>query len=263
MGIDHRRQCLAGLFPGLITKSRDQAKVAEMNSNMQTSSSPPGTWEELWAPNDERDYQTVLSYITSEDTVLEIGAGDLRLAKRMAEIARWTYAIEIQKAIIDKAAHAATLPKNLVVICGDARTTPFPPGITVAILLMRHCTHFDLYVKKLQNTGCRRLITNARWGSGVELIDLHAPRPTFEELEIGWYACLCGAAGFKTGPLERLKAETMSSVAEVRNCPRCEETDHSLPIPDPFKWREDTTLEPIPISPDLPTDIKTLYQEGV
>jgi hypothetical protein len=94
---------------------------------------------------------------------------------------------------------------------------------------MRHCTHFDLYVKKLQNTGCRRLITNARWGSGVELIDLHAPRPTFEELEIGWYACLCGAAGFKTGLLERLKAETMSSVAEVRNCPRCEETDHFCP----------------------------------
>jgi hypothetical protein len=31
--------------------------------------------------------------------VLEIGAGDLRLAKRTAEIARWTYAIEIQKAV--------------------------------------------------------------------------------------------------------------------------------------------------------------------
>jgi hypothetical protein len=128
---------------------------------------------------------------------------------------------------------------------------------------MRHCTHFDLYVQKLQVASCNRLITNARWGSGVEVIDLHAPRLPFDELDIGWYACLCGAAGFKTGPLELLRAETMSSVTEVRKCPHCKDTDHSLHIPDPIKWREDTTLEPIPIFPDQPTDIKTLYQEGV
>jgi hypothetical protein len=63
---------------------------------------------------------------------------------------------------------------NLVVIHGDARYVAFPNGITTAVLLMRHCTHFDLYVKKLQAVGCRTLITNARWRSGVEVIDLHA-----------------------------------------------------------------------------------------
>jgi SAM-dependent methyltransferase len=123
---------------------------------------------------------------------LEIGAGDLRLARRLAEITRRVYAIEIQPAVLEKAGPTAKLPQNLDVVQGDACQIPFPPNITAAVLLMRHCSHFDLYVQKLLATGCSRLITNARWGAGVEVIDLHTPRRSFDEIDIGWYACLCG-----------------------------------------------------------------------
>ena len=41
-------------------------------------------WESLWAPYDQATYQLVLDQIRPEDTILEIGAGDLRLAHQMA-----------------------------------------------------------------------------------------------------------------------------------------------------------------------------------
>jgi hypothetical protein len=234
-----------------------------MSSSVQPSSTLEYSWESLWAPYSETCYRAVLSEISPEDTLLEIGAGDLRLARRMADIARWVYAIEIQKALLEEKPNpAVTRPNNLEVIHGDARTIPFPPGITAAILLMRHCSHFDLYVKKLLAAGCNRLITNARWGDGVEVIELNTPRQSFDEMEIGWYACLCGTTGFKTGPLELLEAETTLSVAEVHNCPRCI-AGHYPPVrTGQITSKEVETLEHIPTFPDLPTDIKTLYQEG-
>jgi SAM-dependent methyltransferase len=216
------------------------------------------SWEELWAPYDERSYQAVLSAIVPQDSVVEIGAGDLRLARRIAEITRRVYAIEIQPAVLEKAGLTAKFPQNLEVIPGDARKIPFPPDITAAVLLMRHCSHFDLYVQKLLAAGCSRLITNARWSNGVEVIHLHTPRRSFDEIDIGWYACLCGQTGFKTGPLELLRAETVSSATEVHNCPRCCAAGNQRQI----NCREYQTVEPIPIFLDLPTKIKTLYQEG-
>jgi hypothetical protein len=234
-----------------------------MSYSFQPSSALEYSWEALWAPYDEASYQAVLSYINPQDIVVDIGAGDLRLAKRMAVIAALVYAIEIQQAILEKAGPPTCLPKNLKVINADARTVHFPSGITTAVLLMRHCTHFDLYVKKILAAGCSRLITNARWGSGLEMIDLLAPRQTFEDLDIGWYACLCGATGFKTGSLELLRPETAFSTAELRDCPRCKAYNGCATKQSQQKWEEEKTLESIPISPDLQTDIKTLYQEGV
>jgi hypothetical protein len=151
--------------------------------------------------------------------VLDIGAGDLRLAGRMARMARRVYAIELQPNLL---AGQATLPDNLVVICADARRIPWPGGITLGVLLMRHCTHVGLYVARLRAMGCRRLITNARWGMDVESMDL-GPRLPWNEVDFGCYACACGQTGFVSGPPERLTPERMEQVVEVEGCPGCKD----------------------------------------
>jgi SAM-dependent methyltransferase len=262
MGIGLWRQHLAGLLSGSYDQPSFQEKVLRMSSVAQARSVSECSWEELWAPYDERNYQVVLSAVASKDVVLEIGAGDLRLARRIAEITHRVYAIEIQPAVLEKAGPTAKLPQNLEVIQGDARMIPFPPDITAAVLLMRHCSHFDLYVQKLLAAGCSRLITNARWGNGVEVIDLYPPRRSFDEIDIGWYACLCGKTGFKTGPPELLRPETIFNTAEVQDCPSCKAACCSIADLGHIIWKEDKNLETLPIFTNLPTKIKTLYQEG-
>jgi len=153
--------------------------------------------------------------------VLEIGAGDLRLARRLARVARCVYALEIQPHVIWQGLRVGPLPPNLRVVVGDACQLPFPPGITVGVLLMRHCQHWSLYRSQLLAVGCERLITNARWRMGVELIDLNNPGITFDGLAIGWYACRCGAVGFAPGPPQALTEEISDKVHEVYNCPKC------------------------------------------
>ncbi len=178
-------------------------------------------WERLWAPYDARTYEAVMALIRPEDVVLDIGAGDLRLARQAAEIAFRVEAIEIQGDQILESSRNG-LPGNLVVHLGDARTLPFPSDITLAILLMRHCTHYPLYVQKLRQIGCQRLITNARWRMGVELVQLDLPRGSYSNVEIGWYACECGAVGFKPGPSEKITPQSDLIVHEVLNCPNCQ-----------------------------------------
>lgn len=178
---------------------------------------PLDRWEAGWATYDEATYQTALSYVRPNDVVLDIGAGDLSLTRRIAEIARQVYAIEMQP---DLLARQAALPDNLTVLCADARTVSWPEGITLGVLLMRHCTHVGLYAARLRAKGCRRLVTNARWGMDVELVDLE-PRRDWYSVEIGWYACLCGQVGFVTGPPDLLTEARMWQVAEVEQCPDC------------------------------------------
>ena len=179
-------------------------------------------WELLWAPYDESTYREVLKEIEPGESVLEIGAGDLRLARRLARVCRQVVAVEIQTGLVERAiAQGEINPKNLHVICGDALTVPLPPGLTAAVLLMRHCRRFRLYADRLKAVGCRRLITNARWRMGVETIDLQAARLLYAELELGWYACWCGTAGFKSGPEEKLTEAVSMTVQEVIACPKC------------------------------------------
>jgi hypothetical protein len=116
--------------------------------------------------------------------------------------------------------------ERLIVVCTDARTAPVPPGVTVAVLLMRHCTHYALYVEKLRAAGCRRLVTNARWGMGVEVIDL-APAVPFSSIVAGWYACRrCGATGWIGDDPATVTEATLASVTDVEGCPAC--AHHSL-----------------------------------
>ena len=181
---------------------------------------PLGEWEALWAPYDEATYAAVLAAIEPSDVVLDIGAGDLRLTRRIAERAKQVIAWEIQPALVNTAVRP--LPPNLAAIVTDARTEPIPAGVTVAVLLMRHCTHYALYVEKLRAAGCRRVITNARWGMGVEVIAL-VPGLPFDSVVTGWYACRrCGAVGFAGKDVALMNEATFEQARDVEGCPACQ-----------------------------------------
>lgn len=184
---------------------------------------PDGEWERMWAPYDQPTYAAVLEAIASDDVILEIGAGDLRLAKRMARKARKVYAVEQNETLLE--AGKNNLPANCRLISGDARLVPFPREITAAVLLMRHCLSFMRYWNKLAATRCRKLITNARWGVGVEIIDMVQARVPYKAVPIGWYACRCGSAGFVPGAAELVTDQLIKAVWEVDGCPACSGTD--------------------------------------
>lgn len=180
-------------------------------------------WETLHAPYDQPTYQAVLDQVGPNDVILDIGAGDLRLSRQMAMISRKVYAVEINALVLDRAYTSRDfLPTNLISIHADARTLDFPDDITAGVLMMRHCTHFGLYFEKLRIAGARRLITNARWHMSVEEINLQAERTSFNDADIGWYACLCGGTGFKEGPVENWSIEMDRAINEVVDCPQCQ-----------------------------------------
>ncbi len=184
---------------------------------------PLDAWEALWAPYDEATYATVLAAIEPTDVVLEIGAGDLRLARRLAGIAHRVIAWEIQPDLVARGLAAGPLPPNLIAVTTDARAEPAPANATVAVCLMRHCTHYAAYVAKLRAVGCRRLITNARWRAGVEIIDL-GPAASFETIGHGWYACRrCGAVGFAGDDPAQVDEHTLAHTIDVEGCPTCQE----------------------------------------
>ena len=179
-------------------------------------------WEAMYAPYDQQTYQAVLDLIEPEDVILDIGAGDLRLARQMARLAWKVYAVEINLRVLDQAyASPDPLPDNLIPVCADARTFGFPSGITTGVLLMRHCTCFRLYAEKLQKAGAARLITNARWHMHVEPINLLVQRKPFFDIGMGWYACICGGTGFKEGPANNWSLDMDQLTNEVSSCPQC------------------------------------------
>jgi SAM-dependent methyltransferase len=178
-------------------------------------------WEGWFSPYDDQIYDAVLSHIGPEDTVLDLGAGDLRLALRMAGQAQKVYAVEVNPLLLSWALEiiGLDLPRNLHVICANALDLPIPSDVTVAVLLMRHCQHFHTYVGRLQAASCQRLVTNARWRAGVELINLSAHGISFDDVREGWYACRCGATGY-VGTGER----SNTPPAEVDSCPACSDS---------------------------------------
>jgi SAM-dependent methyltransferase len=174
-------------------------------------------WEAAWAPYDADTYQAALSYIDPSDVVLDIGAGDLRFARRAANRARHVFAVELNPARLKLWPETAG---RLTVVCADALRTAIPRTVTVAVLLMRHCQHFAQYVDRLRAAGCQRLITNARWGMGVECLSL-SRQVMFEAAAPGWYACRCGRVGFKACPPEWITAEMLQRDQSVEDCPAC------------------------------------------
>lgn len=182
-------------------------------------------WEAMYAPYDQPTYQAVLEQLSAQDIVLEIGAGDLRLARQIAQMVQKVYAVESNGQLLNQ---ADALPANLIAVCADARELDFPSDITIGVLMMRHCTCFRLYAEKLWAAGANRLITNARWRMSVEVVHLLAERLSFAEADMGWYACLCGATGFKEGPAEHWSTEIDRITNEVSSCPRCMENTMSF-----------------------------------
>ena len=177
-------------------------------------------WEMCWSPYDESTYAAVLSTLSPTDVVLDIGAGDLRLARRMAAVVRQVIAWEIQPNLLERST-ALPLPANLTPVLADARQESIPSGVNVTVLLMRHCTNFRLYAEKLAAAGCRWLLTNARWGLDVEKVDLLAERVPFTAVSLGWFACQCGHTGFVPGPPEKLTPAIERVIHEVLTCPKC------------------------------------------
>jgi hypothetical protein len=136
----------------------------------------------------------------------------------MADVARRVIAWEMRPELL---AAAGPLPPNLRARAVDARTVPLPAGVTTAVLLMRHCQHYGLFVSHLRAAGCQRLITNARWGMGVEVIPL-TPGLPFVEAGSGWYACRrCGAVGFIGEDAVGLDDRAIEEVQDVEGCPQC------------------------------------------
>ncbi len=196
-----------------------------MLTNAQTlrvSKNPKGLdsagWEAAWAPYDSPTYAEALALLRPDDVVLDIGAGDLRFARLAAGHVRSVIAVERRAELV-----VGPYPPTLTVVCADALDLAFPDGITVGVLLMRHCTHLREYVDKLRAVGCARLITNARWGMSVEEIDLAAPGVPWPGVPVGWYACLCGATGFVAATPEMIDDAALARVTSVSTCPNCQE----------------------------------------
>jgi hypothetical protein len=179
-------------------------------------------WEDMWSPYDDETYRFALEMARPDDVVIDIGAGDLRLASRMAAMVRRVYAVERNPALVQRAQRWNDAFDNLVVVCADALTWTLPPDVTLAVLLMRHCTrdHFATYMQRLKGAGCQRLVTNARWKMGVEVIDLRCRQP-YDPHRTGWYACHCGMIGFHAPDTDQITPETLSDVADVVVCPHC------------------------------------------
>lgn len=176
-------------------------------------------WEGRFHPCDDETCGLVLNGLHEEDTVLDIGAGDLRLSMQMSSRVKRVYAVEVNPLLVAEALGVLGLglPRNLHVVCANALDVVIPRDVTVAVLLMRHCQHFGAYFTRLQEAGCLRLVTNARWKSGVEAIDLTASRMPFDALREGWYACGCGAVGY-VGRGDCPQGDA----SEVCGCPSCQ-----------------------------------------
>nr|MBN1228175.1 class I SAM-dependent methyltransferase [Anaerolineae bacterium] len=175
-------------------------------------------WDSLWAVYDDSTYQEALSLIQPGSVILDIGAGDLRFARMMVKKGCRVIAVECQANIVKRCRETLD---GIQVVVADAREWPFPTQLDAAVLLMRHCQDFGLYVQKLRACGCPILITNARWRMGVEAVSL-SQAATYNPDRAGWSACMrCGAVQFILTEDAYDQPDIDVAVTNVEGCPQC------------------------------------------
>lgn len=85
----------------------------------------------MYVPHKE-NYEEMLSKISKQDIVCDMGAGDLRFALMASQKCKKIYAVEMCPKIVSKALEIIgwQLPRNLIVICADWRYFPIPKDVT-------------------------------------------------------------------------------------------------------------------------------------
>jgi len=98
---------------------------------------------EYWFCPEDNFYDTILRSVKPNDIIFDIGAGDLRLDLLLSRKVQKIYAVEINPEVIANALKVIglSLPKNLIVIVGNAFEIPLPSDITLIIALMIHRCH--------------------------------------------------------------------------------------------------------------------------
>lgn len=193
-----------------------------MTSNDQ-GEAPTGDadWSARWAPYSDDTYRDALAALHPGQTVLDIGAGDLRFARMACALGCRIVAVERRVEIVRRGLASAPLPEGLAVVIADLRVWPFPPAVDAAVLLMQYCADYALIVRKLREAGCPTLVTNARWRLGVEVVPLAEAAP-FTPGVVGWFACVrCGHTGFAPLPPASLTPEVAERITNVEGCPAC------------------------------------------
>ncbi len=99
-------------------------------------------WEIFIVP-ESMFYKEVLSMISQDDVVFDVGAGDLRFDIMLSEKAKKVYAVEINPEFLGGALKIIgyDMPRNVVVICGNAFEWELPSDVTVVTCLLIHRQH--------------------------------------------------------------------------------------------------------------------------
>lgn len=127
----YSRMCSQGPKPGELKKSREFQKSRGMEG-----------WEIFIVP-ESMFYEEVLSMISGDDVVFDVGAGDLRFDIMLSEKVKKVYAVEINPGFLGGALKIIgyDMPRNVVAICGNAFEWELPSDVTVVTCLLIHRQH--------------------------------------------------------------------------------------------------------------------------
>ncbi len=108
----------------------------------------------LYIPHEE-NYREMLSKLSEDDVLCDMGAGDLRFALIASTVCRKVYAVEMSPKLISKSLDLMDyeLPDNVIVICADWRQVPVPEDVTVISCLVNICE--EEMPKEWKNNGRR------------------------------------------------------------------------------------------------------------
>ncbi|MFO7966382.1 MAG: class I SAM-dependent methyltransferase [Archaeoglobaceae archaeon] len=91
----------------------------------------------LYIPH-EGNYKEMVSRLSEDDVLCDMGAGDLRFALIASTVCKKVYAVEMSPKLISKslALMDYELPDNVIVICADWRQILVPEDVTIISCLV-------------------------------------------------------------------------------------------------------------------------------